>query len=106
MAEMRAAERPPEPTRLRWWFEDASGHVVLGQAPNAQALAASGLAAASRVPGPPTGVRTTLRLLSYVASCAWGLDEAVRGVTPARRIIGGVTAIGAAARLGLALSGR
>ncbi len=90
-AEMRAAERPPEPWRLRWWFEDRSGRLVLGQAPNLAAGAATGLQIIGRAPFVPQKGRAVAGLLGQVATGLWGADELIRGVTPARRVIGAAT---------------
>lgn len=90
-AEMRAAECAPEPWRLRWWFEDRSGRLVIGQAPNVAAGAATGLQIISRTPFVPQRGRTVAGLLGQVATGLWGADELIRGVTPARRMIGAAT---------------
>jgi hypothetical protein len=98
------APHPAEPTRLRWWLEDSSGKLVLGQPPNLAATASSVLLAAARVPFVPDRAGLVIRLLGNAALCWWAGGELVSGVTPVRRVIGGVVLGRQVARLAAARS--
>lgn len=86
------------PTRLRWWFEDAQGQVVLAQSPNLPAGAATFFYTVARLPlGVP--VKTVAATCGHVATVVWAGDEVLRGATPARRVTGGITALVLASKL-------
>lgn len=74
----------------RWWFADRrTGRLVVAQPPNALASVSSVAAVSSLVLPGPAG--RAARVVGEVAAVAWGLDEALRGVNPWRRTLGGAT---------------
>jgi hypothetical protein len=92
-----SATRTPEASPRRatfpspqWWIRDREGHVVLAQAPNAAIL----VWVASVVIG-WTGLldharESVLGRVGQGALVVWGLDELLRGSSPARRVLGAV----------------
>lgn len=101
----KRAVRPAEPTRVRWWFEDADGNLVLAQPPNRPALATAGLLAASQLPLPATA-QGAARLLGLAAAGLWATEELLGGTTPARRVLGGVTLASTARQVAAAVRSR
>lgn len=92
---------PPEPTAhrpgrvrraVRWFVVDRStGHVVIGQRPNAAILllVAATLLRLLLVTGLGwEAAEVPLRVAAAAALAWWGLDELLRGVNPLRRVLG------------------
>lgn len=84
---------------FQWWIRDQGGRVVLAQPPNAAVLVWlactvirwSGLLDHRREPA--------LSRAGQGALVVWGLDELVRGASPARRVLGGIVLVVTASRL-------
>ena len=75
---------------LQWWIRDRDGHVVLAQVPNAAIMVWL-----ASVVIDWTGVLdehrdAVLGRVGQGALVVWGLDELLRGASPARRLIGAV----------------
>jgi len=93
------AVSPGRPGSLSWWIRDRHGDVALVQRPNpalvvwlaCTALRWSDLLDHRR--------ELVLSRAGQGALAAWGLDELVRGASPARRAIGAVVLVVAVARL-------
>jgi hypothetical protein len=89
--------RAPFPTPA-WWVSDREGRVVLAQPPNP----AIAVWLATVVIG-WTGMlgdrrEATLAHVGQGALLVWGLDELVRGASPARRLLGAVVLAATLAR--------
>ncbi|HEY2215360.1 MAG TPA: hypothetical protein VGH31_09910 [Acidimicrobiales bacterium] len=82
-----------EPVRrlVRWLFVNRrTGGITVAQWPNIPLgtyIVASVLPRVVHLHG---NVQSAVRTISVVALIAWGLDEALRGVNPFRRLLGGV----------------
>lgn len=83
------------PSSVRaWWFASRTdGQFVVAQRPN-PALAVWLAALIWRMIANPTGLqRATLEGVAAGALVVWALDEIVRGVSPFRRVLGGVVLV-------------
>jgi len=102
MSATRAPEASPRRATfpsLQWWIRDRDGDIVLAQAPNAAIM----VWFASVVIG-WTGVLddhrdAVLGRVGQGALVVWGLDEVLRGSSPARRLIGLVVLVVMVVRL-------
>ncbi len=73
----------------RWLFEDRrTGRIVVGQSPNLLMLLFLAATASRMVEGRRGGVGKAIRGVQAGSLFLWALDEALRGVNPARRIGG------------------
>jgi hypothetical protein len=78
---------------LQWWIRDDHDRVVLAQAPNA-AIIVWFLALIVRWTSVLDDQRTeVVKGIGRGALVVWGLDELVRGASPARRLLGGLVLV-------------
>ncbi len=80
---------------FRWLFEDRrTGRIVIGQSPNFLMLLFLAATASRLVEGRQGTVGAAIRGVQAGSLGLWALDEALRGVNPARRI-GGAAVVAA-----------
>jgi len=90
---------PSGPGSLSWWIRDRHGDVALVQRPN-PALVVWLVCTALRWSDLLDGRRElVLSRAGQGALVVWGLDELVRGASPARRVVGAVVLVVTVTRL-------
>jgi hypothetical protein len=73
---------------IDWWFRDRkTGHIVIGQFPNATLGVWMVATALHQIFGQGARIEV-LRWVGAGALLAWGADELVRGANPFRRVLG------------------
>jgi hypothetical protein len=76
---------------LRWLFVNRrTGRITVMQWPNVPLGTFIVASVVPRVFHLHGSVQSAVRTISVVAIIAWGLDEALRGVNPFRRLLGGI----------------
>ncbi len=84
-------KREPVRRLVRWLFINRrTGRITVAQWPNIPLGTFIVATALPRVVHLHGHVQSAFRTISVVALIAWGLDEALRGVNPFRRLLGGV----------------
>ena len=79
---------------IDWLLRDRrTGSWTLVQVPNAPLLVWVVASVVRWLAHPSGGVRTALDVVATVALVIWAGDELLRGVNPARRILGGVVLV-------------
>jgi hypothetical protein len=86
-----SAQQLSGPRRILEWFvrDSRTGRIALAQVPN-PALGVWALATVGLWTGLFADRGTELRWIGAGALIAWGADEAIRGASPARRLLGAV----------------
>jgi hypothetical protein len=73
---------------LGWWIRDRDGKVVLAQAPNAAVLVWLATVVVGWTGLVDDDRQEILTRVGQGALIVWGLDELLRGASPARRLLG------------------